>query len=175
MFGKFDDQVAPKEPSNIARSYGILMKKVAAMDTEQNRLVILTDFATGHPMSANLRRMQHEVLPSVKTKNIKIEYQIEAIISHEGMFTASQDVPSLIFPLHVTVDPQGPFDLGREGHLESEEKRQMEQAIKESQVAHRKHLVRQQSNDPYPNLDEEHKSEEPQANHHPAAGASKGR
>ena len=57
----------------------------------------------------------------MNTDHIKIEYLIEVMVSHEGMITASQDVPTLVFPLYITVDPQGPFDTGREGHLESEE------------------------------------------------------
>ena len=56
------------------------------------------------------------------------------MISHEGMITPSQDVPSMFLPLHVTVDPQGLIDTGLEGHLECEEQRQLEQAIIESQV-----------------------------------------
>lgn len=35
-------------------------------------------------------------------------------------------------PLYVTVDPKGPFDLGREGQQLAEERRQMERAIAES-------------------------------------------
>jgi len=48
------------------------------------------------------------------------------MVSHEGLLASSQEVPSVNFPLHVTVDPQGPFDLGRDGLLVSEERKQIE-------------------------------------------------
>ena len=82
------------------------------------------------------------MLPSISTPNIQISYEIVASVSHEGMFSASQDLPSVIFPIYVTVDPQGPFDMGREYAVVreqnqvdqatrmSEEERQMEQAIR---------------------------------------------
>ena len=89
MFGKFDDQVASKEPRKISRDYGILLKKVRESDREQNRVLMLTDFDSGRPMPVNLRRMQHEVLPSIKTKNFKIEYRIEAMVSHDGTFSSN--------------------------------------------------------------------------------------
>ena len=57
MYGRFEDQVAAKEPNKIARDYAVLMKKVRSTDYEQNRFVMTTDFATGCPMSAALRKM----------------------------------------------------------------------------------------------------------------------
>ena len=57
MYGRFEDQVAAKEPNKIARDYAILMKKVRMTDYEQNRFVMTTDFATGCPMSAPLSKM----------------------------------------------------------------------------------------------------------------------
>ena len=39
-------------------------------------------------------------------------------------------------PLYVTVDPKGPFDMGREGQQISEEQRQMQKAMAESVKLH---------------------------------------
>jgi len=89
MYGRFEDQVASKEPRRINRDYAILLKPVQGSNTEKNRLLMLTDFETGHPMPFNLRKMQHDILPSIDTPNIKISYEIETIISHEGMFSPS--------------------------------------------------------------------------------------
>ena len=50
MFGKFEDKVAAKEPRKIARDYAILMKKTKDTDREKNRVFMVNDFATGHPM-----------------------------------------------------------------------------------------------------------------------------
>ena len=49
MFGKFDDQVASKEPNKITREYGILLKKLVGTNTERNRVIMMTDFSTGYP------------------------------------------------------------------------------------------------------------------------------
>lgn len=97
---------------------------------------MLKDFEKGTPLSLPLRAMQHDVLPSVNTPNIKIAYEIIAMVSHEGMFSSSQDVPNVHMPLYVTVDPKGPFDMGREGQQISEEQRQMQQAMTESVKLH---------------------------------------
>ena len=97
---------------------------------------MLHDFERGTPLSINLKRMQHDVLPSVCTPNLKIQYEIIAMVSHEGMFSSSQDVPNVHMPLYVTVDPKGPFDMGREGQQIAEERRQMQQAIAASQRSH---------------------------------------
>lgn len=50
---------------------------------------MLKDFEKGTPLSMPLRAMQHDVLPSVTTPNIKIAYEIIAMVSHEGMFSSS--------------------------------------------------------------------------------------
>ena len=114
MHGKFKDQVAPKEPNKICRDYAILLKKVRDTDKEQNRFFMRIDFENGSPLHIHLHRMQHDVLPTTASDNLKISYEIVASVSHSGMFSSSQDVPSLHFPVHLTLDPQGPFDLGQE-------------------------------------------------------------
>ena len=91
------------------------MRKVKDTDRERNRVILKTDFENWMPLTQPLRKMQNDVLPSVKTPNIKIEYEIIAMVSHEGMFSSSQDVPSVCFPLYVTLDPMGMYDMGREG------------------------------------------------------------
>ena len=49
MFGKFDDQIAVKEPNLITREYGILIKKMKDTNRERNRVLMMTDFANGNP------------------------------------------------------------------------------------------------------------------------------
>lgn len=115
--------MAKNEPQIISRDYAIFIKKVKDTDRERNRVLMLTDFETGRSLPLALRRMQHDVLPSVDTPNIKISYEIVAMVSHEGMFSSSQDIPSVCFPVHITNDPMGTFDMGREGLAISMEKR----------------------------------------------------
>ena len=67
------------------------------------------------------------MLPSVQTPNIQISYEIVTSMGHEGIFSSSQDVPSVHFPIYVTLDPQGPFDMGRE-YFAVQEQQQISQA-----------------------------------------------
>jgi len=89
MKGKFEDRVPSKEPRRITRDYAILLKRIKGTDTELNRFLMLNDFENGKPMPLKLRMIQHEILPSIDTPNIKISYEIEAIINHEGIFSSS--------------------------------------------------------------------------------------
>ena len=57
MHGKFNDQVAPKEPAKIARDYAILIKKVKDTDIESNRFFMRIDFETGNPLHPTVHRM----------------------------------------------------------------------------------------------------------------------
>ena len=74
MKGKFEDRVASKEPRRVSRDYAIMLKRVKGTDTELNRFLMLNDFENGKPMPLKLKMMQHEVLPSVETLNLKISY-----------------------------------------------------------------------------------------------------
>ena len=74
MKGKFEDRVASKEPRRVGRDYAIMLKRVKGTDTELNRFLMLNDFENGKPMPLKLKMMQHEVLPSVETLNLKISY-----------------------------------------------------------------------------------------------------
>lgn len=65
------------------------MKKTKGTDREQNRVLMLHDFEKGSALPMRLKQMQHEVLPSVNTPNIRIEYEIISMVSHEGMFSSS--------------------------------------------------------------------------------------
>jgi hypothetical protein len=51
-----------------------MLKRVKGTDTELNRFLMLNDFENGKPMPLKLKMMQHEVLPSVETLNLKISY-----------------------------------------------------------------------------------------------------
>ena len=135
MFGKFDDQIAVKEPNLITREYGILIKKMKDTNRERNRVLMMTDFANGNPYAQALRHMQNDILPSVNTPIVKIEYEIEAQVCHDAMFSSGQEVPSIKIPIYITLDPQGAIDTGMEGHMISQEKRQLDQALKDSQVS----------------------------------------
>ena len=153
LFGKFDGYIAAKEPRQISFDYAILLKKVRDTNRENNRVEMPYDFETGHPMTKQLIQMQKDLLPSVNTANIKIEYEIEAMVAHEAYFSSGQDVPSVKMPLYITLDPKGPFDMGRDGHNASEDKRQIEQAIAASQASHHEYLNQRS------NLEEEYKGE----------------
>jgi len=74
MKGKFEDRVASKEPRRVSRDYAIMLKRVKGTDTELNRFLMLNDFENGNPMPLKLKMMQHDVLPSVETLNLKISY-----------------------------------------------------------------------------------------------------
>lgn len=97
--------MAAKEPRKINRDYAMMMKRVKGTDKEINRVLMLTNFETGQQLPMVLKQMQHEVLPTVDTPNIKISYELEAIVMHEGTLSPNQDLPSLKFPLVVTLDP----------------------------------------------------------------------
>ena len=43
----------------------------------------------------------------------------------------------------MTVDPKGPFDMGREGQQIAEERRQMEQAMSASRKSHADYIKQQ--------------------------------
>ena len=47
MFGRFDDQVAAREPQKITRDYAIMMRKVKDSDRERNRVILRRDLDTG--------------------------------------------------------------------------------------------------------------------------------
>ena len=74
MKGKFEGRVASKEPRRVSSDYAIMLKRVKGTDTELNRFLMLNDFESGKPMPLKLKMMQHEVLPSVETLNLKISY-----------------------------------------------------------------------------------------------------
>ena len=74
MKGKFEDRVASNEPRRVSRDYAIMLKRVKGTDTELNRFLMLNDFENGKAMPLKLKMMQHEVLPSVETLNLKISY-----------------------------------------------------------------------------------------------------
>ena len=57
MFGKFDDQVASKEPTKVNFNYGILLKKLPDTNRERNRVLMNTDIATGNPYAKELKQM----------------------------------------------------------------------------------------------------------------------
>ena len=63
------------------------------------------DFETGNRFHANSLNMQREVLPSINTPNIQISYEIHANVAHEGFMGTSQDLPSITFPVYITLDP----------------------------------------------------------------------
>ena len=65
MFGKFEDQVASREPNVITRDYAILIRKVKDTDRERNRVLMLYNFEDGKPLPMAMRKMQHDVLPSI--------------------------------------------------------------------------------------------------------------
>jgi len=91
------------------------MDKVHSVDTEKNRVAMVTNFDGGKPMPKTLDHMQREFLPTIATGLINIDYQIEAIVHHESTFGTSQEIEPLFFPLIVARDTEGPFDAGQDG------------------------------------------------------------
>lgn len=56
----------------VTRDYAILLKKVRDTDRETNRFFMKTDFESGFELPQVIHRMQHDVLPTVDTPNLKI-------------------------------------------------------------------------------------------------------
>jgi hypothetical protein len=59
--------------------------------------------------------MQREMLPTVTTSLIEIEYTIAALVIHESTFGSGQEIPPVEFPIIVARDPEGPIDMGTDG------------------------------------------------------------
>jgi hypothetical protein len=76
------------------------------------------DMDRGYELSPISKQIQHEILCSMDTQNIKVSYRIEVSVCHEGAFGMSNaEVPSVFFPLVITRDAQGAIDSGTEGHV----------------------------------------------------------
>lgn len=110
MKAKFRSAVASKEPNVISQDFAIKLCVDKQASTEQNRFLMLHDFDDGSDMPIELKSMQHEFLPTVNSDLIKIDYHLECVVSHEGLLNIKQEVPSLNWPINVTVDPKGPIE-----------------------------------------------------------------
>jgi len=65
--------------------------------------------------------MQHDVLPSVDTPNLKIQYQVVTSLFHESVVSTKKNLPSLEIPMTIALDTQGCFDTGNEYAAEREQ------------------------------------------------------
>ena len=50
------------------------------------------------------------MLPTMDTNLIKVSYRAEVIVTHDGLLSKKQDVPSIWFPINILADPAGPLD-----------------------------------------------------------------
>jgi hypothetical protein len=76
---------------------------------------MINSFEDGKHMGKEIADMQRELLPSVTSSLINIDYQLEARIVHDSTFGSGQEIPPLFFPLIIARDPEGPFDQGNDG------------------------------------------------------------
>jgi len=111
---KFDDRVA--ERSRNTRDFFVQLHRKKNAELDGGRLFLKTDIETGRPLPWQLLQMQNEMLPSVNTPNILVRYDLVVQAYHEGLFgNSDEEIPALILPIYLTLDPQGPIDLGQEG------------------------------------------------------------
>ena len=75
---------------------------------------------TNRDWPKEVHALQHEVLPSILTDMIKIEYMLEVAIFHDGALGAWQQLPSIFFPLIVARAPEGQIDNGIAGLQQSQ-------------------------------------------------------
>lgn len=115
MAGEFASPVAKKDPSLSTQEFGVTMGKIASIDTEKNRFVMKKSFDDGSEIDKTLLAMQNEVLPTVSTSLINIDYAIVAYVIHESTFGTGQEIPPIEFPLILARDPEGPIDMGTDG------------------------------------------------------------
>lgn len=73
-------------------------------------------FEDGRDLNKTLMELQGEVLPTINTNLIKVDYEIEVRIAHETTFGFEYEMKEgVTFPMIVARDPQGPFDQGTDG------------------------------------------------------------
>lgn len=84
---------------------------------EKNKFFLYTDPDTGMKLDDNIKKIQHEMLQTIDTEFIKVNYRIELLLKHEGTFGAVQEVPSLFFPCIITRDAKGAIDTGSHGQI----------------------------------------------------------
>ena len=76
-----------------------MKKGKGVYDTETRRSVLHKNYETNQPWPDNLFKLQQEVLPTVQTEMITIEYYLEVAVYHKGVVGSWQEVPSLHFPI----------------------------------------------------------------------------
>ena len=111
MKAKMNVKVAAKEPFVKAFSFSILMKNYLEHSCEKNKFLMLYDIVDGSEIPFELKRLQHEVLPSLDSELVQVKYRLECQVVHEGMLWNSKQVASLFWPLYVAVDPKGPIEF----------------------------------------------------------------
>lgn len=95
-------------------------------DCEKNRYVMKNSFEDGKPVGDVLMAMQNELLPTIASNLINIDYQIEALIIHDSTFGDGKEVPPIQFPVIISRDPEGAFDVGQEGMVAQQMQQQQQ-------------------------------------------------
>lgn len=76
-----------------------------------------SDPDTGTSLNYYVRKIQNDLLPTMDTEFIKVNYRIEVVLKHEGNYENIQEVPSLFFPCIITKDAKGEIDTRRNDQI----------------------------------------------------------
>jgi hypothetical protein len=71
-------------------------------------------------LSAISKQIQHELLCSMETPIIKVNYRMEVTVCHESLKGSTGEIPSLFFPIVITRDAKGAIDTGTAGTLSAQ-------------------------------------------------------
>jgi hypothetical protein len=79
---------------------------------EQGRFLYLYDVVEdGRHVPDLMKAAQHEILPSIQSSLISVQYHLDVAIVHAGPLGVSKkDVPSLEFPVNILLNPKGPLE-----------------------------------------------------------------
>lgn len=133
--------VAAREPNVMTLAFTLFQKKVEKAwaeneliaanqqrripqicwtDSEKNRVFLFGDMERGMELSAISKQIQHELLCSMETPTIKVNYRMEVTVCHESLKGSSGEIPSLFFPIVITRDAKGAIDTGTAGLVSSQ-------------------------------------------------------
>ena len=68
------------------------------------------DIEDGRPIPLELKESQFHFVPTMNSHLINVSYQLECVVAHDGVINSKQEVPSLFWPIVVTLDPMGPIE-----------------------------------------------------------------
>lgn len=118
--GHFNIKIAAKEPQIRVEEFQILMRKVQGIDKERNRVFLMQDMDRGVPLPSISKEIQHEILCSMDTPNLKVSYRLEAAVCHESFGGEKTEVPSVFFPVIITRDAKGAVNSSKNEYLSTQ-------------------------------------------------------